>query len=122
MIFKCSECDHILEIEDPAVGWEDNLDIESCPKCSTPLRKSSGQVKLISLLLLVQLLSMANLSMNAIFGFGEPSFVYGICLLVSTFWLMMLNNKKGTPILLRRANQKVEQESESIGLKSCNKA
>ncbi|MGV3590196.1 MAG: hypothetical protein ACO1PZ_00820 [Gammaproteobacteria bacterium] len=99
MIFKCEECSHLFEISDPAIGSESRLDITACPACGMPGRKSA-EVRLIAALLTIQFISAVSLAAG--YFFDNPASLYAAGLLVASFWLLILNNRKGYPIVFRR--------------------
>jgi hypothetical protein len=114
VIFKCSECSHIFELQDPASGWEDDLNIDACPNCGMPSRKNSRQVKLVFYLLVLQLISAGYVATEGIFTFGNPVGFYAVVLLVTTLWLLFLGNRKGAPIILKRKESNATTEKELL--------
>ena len=108
MILKCESCSNIFELSDPAYGWESNLDVSSCPNCNSPVAKPSNHLRLLNALLTAQLVSVFALIGYSIFNLRDPNTIYIAVLAVSTFSLLVLGNRKGTAIPLKKLRGSIE--------------
>ena len=115
MILKCEACSYVWECHDPATGFEDDLDVGNCPNCVAQLNSPVKQVKLIQYLLVAQFLSAAAAVSVVVFSEIAQGYLWSAILIISTFGLLFLNNRKGSPFVLKRVARKNRSRTETTG-------
>lgn len=102
MILKCEVCSHLYDIEDPAYGWEDTLDVSICVNCQTPLRSPIRYVGVLGMYWTLQFIALIFTASNILAGNRDAQFISLGMLAFSSICLIAMDSRKGKPIMLKR--------------------